>query len=365
MAHGHGLLAFSSSPPLVPSPSHRASLVPPLVVARLAAAFPRRSPCCGRSCCRIAVPPHPVKFFGGLLPSAPDWALGREGPSVQDGREHRPARRHDLSLSVAGQPRAVRGRARARARTASMRRSRARSSCWRQLVRRSRLRPPSPRSARPPPPSRSHLLLGDMPDFEVQALRHLPPRPGRCFPGVGVVAGSWDRLQPTLLAALALVAKLGRWPAELRAGVIGAAVGVSHGSRLISSAAATRSRSAPCRPRDGSPSFRCSAVAARARAASYAAGTPGGCCALARARRRARPPVRRALPAGVPRSGIVPEAFAVVGMAAFFTARRRAPPLTGMVLGDRDDASGHDSAAMLVACFAAMLVRRSARCTDL
>jgi CIC family chloride channel protein len=91
-------------------------------------------------------------------------------------------------------------------------------------------------------------------------------------------------------------------------------------------------------------------------AVSYAAGTPGGLFA---------PLLVLGAQLGLffgiigqnafPQLGITPEAFAVVGMAALFTAIVRAP-LTGIVLVIEMTAAFVLLLPMLAACFAAMLV---------
>ena len=73
----------------------------------------------------------------------------------------------------------------------------------------------------------SRLLLGDVPDFVVDPLAFAGPQTTALFYLLGVVAGFLAVVyNRTLLGTLALANRLGRWPVEARAGLIGAAVGV-------------------------------------------------------------------------------------------------------------------------------------------
>jgi len=204
----------------------------------------------------------------------------------------------------------------------------------------------------------ARLLLGDMPDFAVQALPHPPAAAQPLFLALGLVAGLLGILyNRTLLATLALARWLGRVPVELRAGVIGAAVGllawfapalVGGGDPLTQRALA------------GGELLTIIPLLFLLRlvlgSVSYAAATPGGLFA---------PLLVLGAEAGLlfgqlcqqafPDLGLMPEAFAVVGMAAFFTGVVRAP-LTGMVLVTEMTASVTVLLPMLAACFGAMLV---------
>src|SRR5262249_11523991 len=73
----------------------------------------------------------------------------------------------------------------------------------------------------------SRLFLGDVPDFGVNPLAFAGPQKTALFIVLGVVAGLLGVVyNRTLLGALALANRLARWPVEVRAGLVGAAVGV-------------------------------------------------------------------------------------------------------------------------------------------
>jgi CIC family chloride channel protein len=161
----------------------------------------------------------------------------------------------------------------------------------------------------------------------------------------------------TLLGALAVMDRLGRWPAEIRAAAIGAAVGalgffapgligggdditqglLAHGAPLglLALAFAVRFGLGPT---------------------SYAAPVPGGLFAPLLALG-----AQLGLFCGLlcelvfPAANLNATAFAVVGMAAFFTAVVQAP-VTGIVLVIEMTAAFTMLSPMIAACFAAMLV---------
>ena len=130
----------------------------------------------------------------------------------------------------------------------------------------------------------------------------------------------------------------------------------SPGSLPLGSAAATTSPNKPSRPTAIAilPAF--FAVRFALGAVSYAAGTPGGLFA---------PMLVLGAQAGLffgyfatrwfPVAGTDPTAYAVTGMAAFFTAVVRCP-VTGIILVIELTASDTQLLSMLAACFTAMLV---------
>jgi CIC family chloride channel protein len=204
----------------------------------------------------------------------------------------------------------------------------------------------------------ARLILGDMPDFAVQAFELPGHLADPLFFALGALAGLLAVVyNRTLLATLALARWLGRVPVELRAGVIGAAVGALawYAPDLVGGGDPLTQRAL-----EGGELLAVLPMLFVLRlvlgAVSYAAGTPGGLfapmlvlgaelglafglvCALA-----------------FPDLGVPPTAFAVVGMAAFFTGVVRAP-LTGIVLVTEMTASVTLLLPILVACFAAMLV---------
>ena len=204
----------------------------------------------------------------------------------------------------------------------------------------------------------SRMLLGDAPDFHVEALNYgvAETRPFYFVLGAfaGLIAIVYNR---SLLATLAAAAWLGRVPVELRAGLIGAAIGalawcwpdlVGGGDKITQATLA------------GAGTLAILPVVFLLRlglgAVSYAAMTPGGLFA---------PLLVLGAQLGLffgllsrlafPDLDIQPEGFAVVGMAAFFTGVVRAP-LTGIVLVTEMTANVTMLLPMLGACFAAMLV---------
>jgi CIC family chloride channel protein len=204
----------------------------------------------------------------------------------------------------------------------------------------------------------SRVLLGEAPDFAVAPL----PYPGLgtvpVYLALGVVAGllgiAYNR---TLLATLAAGDRLRRWPMELRAAVVGAAVGLLawFAPGLVGGGDALTQRALA-----GTEALGVLALVFLLRfglgAVSYAAGTPGGLFAPmlvlgAQSGLLLGTVCGHWLPEVVPD----PTAVAVVGMAAFFTAVVRAP-VTGIVLVTEMTGSFTLLLPMLGACFAAMLV---------
>ena len=172
-----------------------------------------------------------------------------------------------------------------------------------------------------------------------------------------MLAGLQARYNRSLLATLAAMDRLARFPLELRAAVVGGGVGalaffapglVGGGDPLTQAALA------------GAPALAILPVLFLLRlglgAVSYAAGTPGGLFApllvLGAQLGLFFGPICRG---GVPALDIPPEAFAVVGVGALFTAIVRAP-LTGIVLVIEMTASFVLLLPLLAACFGAMVV---------
>ena len=301
----------------------------------------------------------PVKFFGGLLAIGAGLALGREGPSVQMGaslahlvgvifRRSWPDSRVLLAAGAGAGLATAFGAPIAGA-----------VFVLEELVRRFDTRITiTTLGASAGAIAVARVLLGTAPDFHVAPL----PQPDfgtlPIYLALGVVAGflgiAYNR---TLLSTLAAADRLRRWPVELRAALIGAAVGllawyapslVGGGDRITQRMLA------------GSEALVMVALVFILRfglgAVSYAAGTPGGLFA---------PMLVLGSQSGLlfgsickywfPSVAPHPTAFAVVGMAAFFTAVVRAP-VTGIVLVAEMTASFTLLLPMLGACFAAMLV---------
>jgi CIC family chloride channel protein len=204
----------------------------------------------------------------------------------------------------------------------------------------------------------SRLFLGDVPDFAVDPLAFAGPQKTVLFFLLGVVAGflavAYNR---TLLGSLALANRLRRWPVEVRAGLIGAAVGVVAwflpnlvgGGQEVTQRTLAGEATLAALPLVFLLRFGLACV-------SYAARTPGGLFA---------PMLVLGAQFGLffgmlcrltfPDLEVQPVAFAVVGMAAFFTGSVRAP-VTGIVLIIEMTGSFRMLLPMLAACFTAMLV---------
>jgi CIC family chloride channel protein len=204
----------------------------------------------------------------------------------------------------------------------------------------------------------ARVFLGDAPDFHVDALAYASAEATPLFFVLGAVAGlAATAYNRALLEALAAAGRLGRLPVELRAGLIGAAVGTFawFAPSLVGGGDAITQRSLA-----GAETLSLLPLVFLLRfglgTVSYAAGTPGGLFA---------PMLALGAQLGLffglvcrlafPDLDIQAEGFAVVGMAAFFTGVVRAP-LTGIVLVTEMTANVTMLLPMLVACFAAMLV---------
>jgi CIC family chloride channel protein len=204
----------------------------------------------------------------------------------------------------------------------------------------------------------SRLFLRDVPDFEVCPLAFAGPQQTALFLMLGVVAGLLAVVyNRTLLGTLALADRLQRWPVEVRAGLIGAAVGVlawflPHlvgGGEGVAQRTLAGGATLALLPLVFLLRFGLACV-------SYAARTPGGLFA---------PMLVLGAQLGLlfgmlcqllfPGLGVQPVAFAVVGMAAFFTGVVRAP-VTGIILIIEMTASFTMLLPMLAACFTAMLL---------
>jgi chloride channel protein, CIC family len=301
----------------------------------------------------------PVKFFGGLLAIGTGLALGREGPSVQMGASlahllgvvFRRSWPDSRVLLAAGA-----GAGLATAFNAPIAGA---VFVLEELLRRFDTRITiTTLGASAGAIAVARVLLGEAPDFRVEPL----PYPGLgtvpIYLALGVVAGLLGvAYNHTLLGTLAAAEQLRRWPVELRAGLIGAAVGLLawFAPDLVGGGDAITQRMLT-----GSEALVMVAFVFILRfglgALSYAAGTPGGLFA---------PMLVLGSQSGLlfgtlgkhwfPSVAAHPTAFAVVGMAAFFTAVVRAP-VTGIVLVAEMTDSVTLLLPMLGACFAAMLV---------
>jgi CIC family chloride channel protein len=301
----------------------------------------------------------PVKFVGGVLAIGCGLALGREGPSVQMGASvahllGKIFRRNWFDCRVLLAAGAGAGLA-----TAFNAPIAGAIFVLEELVRRFETRIAiAALGASTTAIAVARLFLGEAPDFHVEPLQFVGLETRTLLLVMGIVAGfaavAYNR---ALLAAIGAFDKRDRWPVEVRAGLIGALVAMLAWFRpdLVGGGEALTQRTLT-----GSGTI--SAIAAvfllrfALGAVSYAARTPGGLFA---------PMLVLGAQLGLifgdvcrlwfPSLDIRPEAFAVVGMAAFFTGVVRAP-ITGIVLVIEMTASFTMLLPMLGACFAAMVV---------
>ena len=310
------------------------------------------------------LPPAPpgliaVKFFGGLLAIGSGLALGREGPSVQMGAViahyvgKRAGRgwpdRRVLLAAGAGAGLAVAFNAPIAGAIFVLE----------ELVARFDTRIAiAALGASTTAILVARLFLGDAPDFQVATVAYPAATTWPLFVALGASAGVAATLyNRTLLGAISVAKRLGHRPVELQAAVIGAAVGalawfapglVGGGDQITQ------------RVLSGEAILTLIPLAFLLRfglgAVSYAAATPGGLFAPMLVLGAQLGLVFGAIcRIAFPELGIDPEAFAVVGMAAFFTGVVQAP-VTGMVLVVEMTAAFTTLLPMLGACFAAILV---------
>ena len=204
----------------------------------------------------------------------------------------------------------------------------------------------------------ARTLLPDAPDFIVAPLSYGDPVTRPLFFVLGGVVGLLAvTYNSTLLATIAAAERLKRLPVEARAGLIGAAVGtlgwfvptLIGGGDAITQRTLANTETLTLVPVAFLVRFLLGPV-------SYAASTPGGLFApLLTVGAQSGLLFGAACHFAFPSVDIQPEAFAVVGMAAFFTGVVRAP-LTGIVLVTEMTASVTMLLPMLGACCVAMLV---------
>jgi len=204
----------------------------------------------------------------------------------------------------------------------------------------------------------ARLFLGDAPDFHVGPLSYPSAESAPLFFVLGAIAGllsvAYNR---ALLGAIAARDRFGRLAIELRAGLIGASVGILAwlAPELVGGGDQITQRTLI-----GDESLAIVGFAFLIRfglgVVSYAAGTPGGLFAPllvlgAQSGLLFGAACRLAFPA----LAIQPQAFTLGGMAAFFTGVVRAP-VTGIVLVA--EMTGNVTLLMptLGACFVAMLL---------
>ena len=301
----------------------------------------------------------PIKFFGGVLAIGSGLALGREGPSVQMG-----ATIAHIVGKIAGRSwpdcrvllAAGAGAGLATAFNAPIAGS---VFVLEELVRRFDTRIAiAALGASAGAIAVARLLLGHDPDFDVEPLAYPGIQGVPFFVALGVVAGFAAMLyNGTLLGAIRLAERLERWPVELRAGAIGASVGIVAwfvpqlvgGGDPITQRVLAGGAVVALIPLAFLLRFVLGAV-------SYAAATPGGLFAPMLVLGAQLGAFFGALSATVfPDLDVDATAFAVIGMAAFFTGVVQAP-VTGIVLVTEMTGGFTMLLPMLGACFAAMLV---------
>lgn len=301
----------------------------------------------------------PVKFFGGLLAIGSGLALGREGPSVQMGASTahllgKLFRRHEDDCRVLLAAGAGAGLA-----TAFNAPIAGAVFVLEELLRRFDIRITiATLGASAGAIAAARVLLGDAPDFHVEPL----PYPGfgtmPIYLALGLVAGflgaAYNRV---LLGTLAAAERLHRWPLELRAALIGTAVGLTawFAPNLVGGGDTITQRTLA-----GTETVAMLSIVFLFRfglgAVSYAARTPGGLFA---------PMLVLGSQSGLvfgilchqwfPTAAPNPSVLGIIGMAAFFTAVVRAP-VTGIILVTEMTASFTLLLPMLASCFAAMAV---------
>ena len=301
----------------------------------------------------------PVKFVGGVLAIGSGMALGREGPSVQMGASIAHFVGTVCRCSWADCRVLMAAGAGAGLATAFNSPIAGAVFVLEELVQRFEHRIAiAALAASTTAIAVARALLGSGPDFAVEPLNQVVPQGQPLFLVLGAVAGllavGYNRL---LLGAIDLAERFGRVPTEVRAGAIGAAVAVVawFAPSLVGGGDAITQATL-----SGSVAIAFLPLAFLVRAllgsASYAAATPGGLFAPMLVLGAQLGLLFGAGSAALfPGLGIPPQAFAVVGMAAFFTGVVRAP-LTGIVLIIEMTAAFAMLLPMVGACFAAMLV---------
>ena len=301
----------------------------------------------------------PVKFVGGVLAIGSGLALGREGPSVQMGAIVANLlgamfRRNGDDCKVLLAAGAGAGLA-----TAFNAPIAGAVFVLEELVRRFDTRITIVTlGASAGAIAVARVFLGYAPDFHVEPLPYPNFGTVPLHLALGVVAGCLGVLyNRAILGTLAVADRLQRWPVELRAAMVGAAVGLLawFAPDVVGGGDAITQRTLT-----GTETVAVVSVVFLLRFGlgplSYAAGTPGGLFA---------PILVLGCQSGLlfgnlcyqwfPTVAASPTALGIVGMAAFFTAVVRAP-VTGIILVTEMTGSFTQLLPMLGACFAAMLV---------
>ncbi|WP_256570593.1 H(+)/Cl(-) exchange transporter ClcA [Bradyrhizobium sp. CCGUVB1N3] len=301
----------------------------------------------------------PVKFIGGILAIGSGLALGREGPTVQMGAGIAVFAARVCRLCWADSRVLLAAGAGAGLATAFNAPIAGLVFVLEELVQRIEHRVAiAALAALATAIPVARLLLGDAPDFQVGPLSYPSAESAPLFFALGGIAGllavAYNR---SLLATSAGRDQFGRLPIELRAGLIGASVGILawFAPELVGGGDQITQRALIGH---GSVVIVGGAFLIRfgLGALSYAAGTPGGLFApLLVLGAQSGQLFGAACRLAFPTLAIPPEAFALVGMAAFFTGVVRAP-VTGIVLVAEMTGNVTMLLPMLGACFMAMLL---------
>jgi CIC family chloride channel protein len=301
----------------------------------------------------------PVKFFGGVLSIGSGLALGREGPSVQMGAGIAVFVGRLCGLGWPDCRVLLAAGAGAGLATAFNAPIAGAVFVLEELVQRFEHRIAiAALAASATAISIERVLLGDVPDFLVGTLSHVRFETHPLFFALGAAAGLLGVAHNrALLAAIAAAERLGNVSVELRAGIIGAMVGVLawFAPDLVGGGDGLTQRA--LLGHDGAVLVLIIFLVRFALGAlSYAAATPGGLFA---------PLLVLGAQSGFlfgamchtafPDLELQPEAFALVGMAAFFVGVVRAP-VTGIVLVTEMTANVTMLLPMLGAGAIAMLV---------
>lgn len=204
----------------------------------------------------------------------------------------------------------------------------------------------------------ARFFIGDEPDFRIVPSHYATLGNGLAYlvmgAGLGFAGITYNR---TLLGTLRLADRVRRWPTEVRAALVGSAIGLVGLSQpfLVGTGEPLTQQIL-----SASVGIRLLLVLFLVRlalgAVSYASGTPGGLLAPILALGAiAGEACGYGFRAGFPGLGVQPEAFAVVGMAAFMSAVNRSP-LTAIVLVLEMTGNFPIFLPMLCACYSAMLV---------
>ena len=300
----------------------------------------------------------PVKFLGGWLAIGGGMALGREGPSVQIGASLGSFLGETCGLSESDCIALLAAGGGAGLATAFNAPIAGAVFVLEELIRRFDTRIAiAALGASCCAIAVARLLLGNAPDFTVAALPYSSFQSGFFFLGLGAVAGVAGIAYNTAITKCLSIASRIPWRPEIRAAAIGAYVGALAwlapgwvgGGDAITQRTLSGMETVRWLPLLFGVRFLLGPV-------SYAAGTPGGLFA---------PMLVLGAQLGwlfavfcqfmVPHFGAPPTAFAVVGMAAFFSAVVRAP-VTGIVLVTELTASFTQLIPMLWASLAAMVI---------